>query len=146
MGDRWRAVLATHGGAGPLVARVAAGAVFTAFSIGKFTRHDAEAAAFERFGIPAPGLATYAVGLLELAGGLALVAGLATRVVALLLALDMAGAIATAGRVEGGPVHLGLAPALLMVMLALVWTGAGALSADRALAGVSPARPPRAPS
>jgi putative oxidoreductase len=131
------------------VARVAAGAVFLAFSVGKFTRHDAEAAAFERYGVPAPELATYAVGLLELLGGLALLAGFATRVAALLLALNMVGAVATAGRVEGGPVHLGLAPALRVVMLALVWTGAGALSVDRALTaapGVSPGRPRRAPS
>jgi putative oxidoreductase len=134
MDDRWRAVLATSGGAGPLAARVAAGTVFVAFSVGKFTRHAAEAEAFERYGIPAPGAAAYAVGALELLGGLALIAGIMTRGVALLLAINMAGAIATAGRIEGGPVHLGLAPALLVVMLGLVWAGAGALSADGRIA------------
>ena len=118
----------------PLVARAAAGALFMAFSVGTFTRHGAEAAAFERYGIPAPGLMTYAVGPLELLGGLALVLGIGTRVAALRPAAAMAGAVATAGRIEGGPVHLGLAPALPAVMLALLWTGAGARSLDRALA------------
>ena len=134
MGDRWTAVLATGGGAGPLVARLAAGGVFVAFSVGKFTRHEAEAGAFDRYGIPAPGPAAYAVGILELVGGLALIAGIVTRGVALLLAMDMAGAVATAGRIEGGPGHLGLAPALLLVTLGLVWAGAGAMSADRRIA------------
>ena len=117
------------------IARVAAGAVFIAFSIGKFVRHGAESAALERYGIPLADAATYLVGVLELAGGLALVLGVGTRLAAVALAFDMAVAIATAGRIEGGPVHLGLAPALLAVMLALIWAGAGRLSVDARLAG-----------
>jgi predicted lipoprotein with Yx(FWY)xxD motif/uncharacterized membrane protein YphA (DoxX/SURF4 family) len=116
-------------------ARVAAGAVFVAFSIGKFVRHDAEAASFERYGLPAPDLTTYLVGSLELVGGLLLIVGLATRLAALALAANMVGAISTAGRIEGGPVNLGLAPVLLVVMLILVWTGAGRVSLDGRLAG-----------
>ena len=130
---RVQRLLTTGAGPVPLVLRLAAGAVFVAFSVGKFTRHGAEAAGFERYGVPAPELATYLVGLLELLGGLALIAGIGTRVAALLLAANMAVAIATAGRIEGGPVHLGLAPALLVAMLVLVVSGAGALSADRRL-------------
>jgi len=116
-------------------ARVAAGAIFVAFSFGKFVNHGAEAASFERYGIPAPDAATYLVGALELVGGLLLVAGLVTRLAAIALAGDMVGAIVTAGRVEGGALHLGLAPALLGVMLVLIWTGAGRWSLDGRLAG-----------
>ena len=76
---------------------------------------------------------TYVVGALELLGGLALIVGLGTRVAAIALGLNMAGAISTAGRIEGGPIHLGLAPALLIAMLYLLWTGAGARSMDRRL-------------
>jgi hypothetical protein len=42
----------------------------------------------------------------------------------------MIGAIVTAGRIDGGPVNLGLAPALLAVMILLLWTGAGRWSLD----------------
>jgi putative oxidoreductase len=111
-------------------ARVAAGVVFVSFSFGKFVHHGAEAAAFDRYGITFPDAATYMVGGVELVGGLLLVAGLATRLAALALAPDMAGAIATAGRIDGGPIHLGLAPALLATMLVLLWAGAGRCSAD----------------
>ena len=68
------------------VLRIAAGIVFLAFGPGKFIRHAAEAAAFARYGIPLPDVATYAVGALEIAGGLALVLGLLVRPVALILA------------------------------------------------------------
>ncbi len=111
-------------------ARVGAGAVLVAFSLGKFVNHGAEAASFERYGIPFPDVATYLVGALELVGGLLLIAGLATRPAALALAASLAGAIATAGRVEGGAVNLGLAPVLLAVMLVLLGTGAGRWSLD----------------
>jgi len=42
----------------------------------------------------------------------------------------MAGAITTAGRIEGGPVHLLLAPTLLAAMLFLLWAGPGLRSLD----------------
>jgi putative oxidoreductase len=113
------------------VARVVAGAILLGFSLGKFVRHDAEAAAFDRYGIPFADIATYAVGLLEMAGGLGLVLGLLVRPFALLLAGNLAVAVATAGRIEGGPVHLGLAPALIATMLALAWWGGGPWSLDR---------------
>ena len=131
MADRLRILLATGGAAWPLIVRLAAGAVFLSFSFGKFTRHDAEVDAFERYGIPLADPAVYALGTLEFVGGALLVLGLATRPVASMLALAMAGAVATAGRIDGGVVNLGLAPALLVAMLALAWTGAGTRSLDR---------------
>jgi putative oxidoreductase len=108
-----------------LPVRLLAGAVFVGFSLGKFVRHDAEAAAFDRYGIPLADLSTYLVGCLELVGGVALVLGVAVRPFAVLLACNMAGAVLTAGRIEGGPVHLVLAPALLVAMLYLALKGAG---------------------
>jgi len=120
------------------ILRIGAGLVFVAFSLGKFTRHAAEAAAFDRYGIPLADVATYLVGATELVCGLLLVAGLATRPAALALALDMAVAIATAGRIDGGPVHLGLAPVLLGVMLLLLWAGAGRPSLDARLEPSAP--------
>ena len=124
--------------------RVACGVIFVAFGLGKFTAHASEARSFAKYGLPSPGLFASAIGVLELALGLLLVAGLATRLAAVMLAGEMVGAIATAGRVEGGAINLGLAPALLVVMLFLVWSGAGRWSVDARLrSGL--ATPPQAP-
>lgn len=95
-----------------------------------FARHDAEVAEFVRFGLADPGVIVVLVGALEVVGGLMLVTGLGTRLAALGLALDMIGAIATAGLVVGGPIHLGLTTVLLVVMLGLLWAGPGAGSVD----------------
>jgi putative oxidoreductase len=113
-----------------LVLRVAAGATLIGFGQSKFAHHAKEVRAFDRYGLPAPEVFTYAIGTVELAGGILLVLGLLTRLVALGLAGNMVGAIATGGRVDGGFVNLGLAPLLLVVMLYLVWAGAGRFSLD----------------
>jgi putative oxidoreductase len=115
------------------VVRVVTGVLFVTFSLGKFVDHAQESADFDHYGIPAPEVATYLVGALELVGGLLLVIGLVTRPAALLLALNLVGAIATAGRVDGGTFHLGVAPAMLVAMLFLVWAGSGRLAIDRQL-------------
>lgn len=124
-------LLATRPALAPLILRVAAGVVFVLFSFGKFVRRDAEIRAFDRYGVPWPDATVPLVGVLELVGGLLLIAGLLTRPAALALAANMIGAITTGGRVDGGIVHLGLAPALLIGMLILLRTGAGARSVDR---------------
>ena len=116
------------------VVRLVAGSVFVAFGLGKFTDHESEARSFESYGLPSPGAFAYAIGVLELALGLLLVIGLLTRLAALGLAGDMVGAIAATGPVEGGAINLGLAPALLLAMLFLVWTGAGGFALDERLA------------
>jgi putative oxidoreductase len=110
--------------------RVAAGAILIGFGQSKFVHHAKEVRSFDRYGLPAPELFTYAIGSVEVVGGLLLVLGLATRLVALALAGNMVGAIATGGRVDGGLVNLGLAPLLLVAMGFLVWAGAGRLSVD----------------
>lgn len=117
------------------VARVLAGVVFVVVSLGKFTRHDSYIEEFVSYGLPGSSLLVYLVGLLELGGGLALVAGFLTRLAALGLALNMVGAVATAGVQVGGPIHLGLAPTLALVMVFLLWAGPGPYSVDARLFG-----------
>ena len=72
--------------------------------------------------------------MIETICGLMLVLGIFTSWAALALAADMIGVIATAGRVDGGLLNLGLAPLLLVGMLVLLWAGPGALSLDAILA------------
>jgi putative oxidoreductase len=120
----------THHGRLALVVRVVAGAIVAGFGVGKFTHHRAEAEALDRYGIPFADVTTLWVGLVELGGGVCLVVGLLTRPAALALAGNFVVAIATAGRLEGGPIHLGLAPGLLACMLFLLWRGPGDRSLD----------------
>jgi putative oxidoreductase len=124
-----------HGAAAFPVAllRAVAGFLFMSISLGKFIDHAGEAVDFDRYGVPVPGFAVYAVGTIELIGGLLLVVGLLTRPTAAALAVTLIGAIATAGRVEGGWFNLGLAPALLVVMLLLLWVGSGRPALDPVL-------------
>lgn len=65
------------------------GAVGKLGDIGKFT------AMFKSLGIPAAPVVAPAVAIVELAGGVALMLGLATRLVSLVLAMDMVGALLT---------------------------------------------------
>jgi putative oxidoreductase len=115
--------------------RIVTGALFVSFSTGKFVDHMKESIDFENYGVPVPDAAVYVVGILELTCGLLLVVGLFTRPAALLLAANMVGAIATAGVMEGGSFHLGVAPAMLVAMLFLVWAGPGVLAIDNRISG-----------
>ncbi|GAA2356741.1 DoxX family protein [Nonomuraea africana] len=119
-----------------LLARVAVGVTFLVHGWMKFTTMGiaGTTAFFEQIGIPLPGLAAPAVAVLEVVGGVALIAGAALPVFGVLLALDMVGAIlfvhlpngflADKGGIEF-PLVLGAAS------LALAFTGGGALAADR---------------
>src|SRR5439155_13709871 len=73
--------------------RIVTGVLFVTFSLGKFVDHAKESADFDHYGIPAPELATYLVGTLELVCGALLVVGLLTRPAASLLAANLVGAI-----------------------------------------------------
>lgn len=140
--DRLLCILFRERGPGwlPFVIRVVAGVFIVSVSMGKFFDHASEAHDFDRYGIPVPATAVIVVGIVELAGGLALIVGLGTRIAAAALAANMVGAIATAGRVEGGAFNLGAAPLMLVLMLAILWTGPGTWSIDRVIArGWSPA-------
>jgi putative oxidoreductase len=110
-----------------------AGLIFVSFGVGHFSRHMAEVGDFRRYQVPFASSAVWAVGVVELGAGVALLVGLFVRPAAAALAADMVGVIATAGRVEGGWLNLGVAPLLLVVMLFLLWAGPGNLSADAVL-------------
>ncbi len=90
--------------------------------------------AFGQMGVPLPGVTGPAIAFLEFFGGIALVLGLFTRPIALLLAVDMLGAIAlvqvSKGLIGGYEFEL----SLLGTALALALTGAGEYSVDRVLA------------
>jgi putative oxidoreductase len=121
--------------------RMTAGVLFVLFSAGKFVDHAHEARDFRHYGIPVPNVAVYGVGTLELTGALLLLLGLLTRPAAVALAANLVGAIATAGRVEGGSFNLGVGPALLITMLVIVWAGPGAFALDEQLLARSFAHP-----
>ena len=108
------------------VVRWAAAIVFVIFGAGKFVNHASELASFRLYDLPAPEVFVYAIGVLELAGGLLLAAGRWVRPVALLLAGDMVGAIVVSGVGRGELVSQTLAPALLVAMLFLLRGGTGA--------------------
>jgi uncharacterized membrane protein YphA (DoxX/SURF4 family) len=105
--------------------RVAVGAVFLVTGSAKFARHAAEVKDFRHWGLPSPDLFVYAVGVVELLFGLLLLTGLATRLAALVLLVDMLGAVATAGRVDHGA-HLVVPPVLALLCLVLAARGGGA--------------------
>jgi putative oxidoreductase len=95
--------------------------------------HDRTVALFMTVNIPAPEAMAWVVGGLEFVGGLALAAGLGTRLVAALLAIEMAVAIA---RVRWPQGFLGAAEfevLLLLACLALFGTGSGRISLDAGL-------------
>ncbi len=121
---------------GALVAlRVLAGLTFIATGPSKVAHPAAEMQQFMTFGLDDTGLALVLfVGVVEAVGGALLLLGLLTRVAAVALAVDMVVAICTAGVHVGGPVHLLLAPLLLLVMLLLIVFGPGGLSIDERFA------------
>ena len=88
---------------------------------------------FRQIGIPLPVISSAVVILVEFLGGIALILGLATRPAALLLAIDMAGAIFFVHFKSGFYVNHGgyeFALSLLAACLALAFSGGGALAID----------------
>ena len=122
-----------------LMARLAGGGVFVVFGIGKFVNHASEVASFQDYGLPAPDAFVYAIGAVEIVGGLLLILGLAIRPAAVVLAGDMVGAIIVSGVALGEVISLTLAPAELALCLFLVWNGPG----PYALTARASARPDR---
>ena len=118
-----------------LFLRLLSGGIFVIFGIGKFVNHASELASFKTYGLPAPEVFVVMIGLIELVGGLLLITGMLTRPAALVLAGDMIGAIVVSGIAKGELISLTLAPAELVLMLVLLWTGPG----DRSLRPSPPA-------
>ena len=121
-----------------LIARVAIGFILLAHGWQKFNEYtlDGTTAAFGDMGVPAPAAAALFAAVVELIGGLALIAGLLTPVFAALNALNLTGAliIVHAGNgvfVENGGYELVLA--LIAGLLLIGTLGAGRYSADELL-------------
>jgi len=107
--------------------------IFISFGVGHFAGHAADVGDFPRYQVPFPSDAVWVVGVVESTAGVALLLGLLVRPAVALLAADMVGVVATAGRVEGGWLNLGVAPSLFAIMVFLLWSGPGAVSLDAAL-------------
>lgn len=92
--------------------------------------------AFEGMGVPLPGVVGPGVALLEFFGGLALIAGLFTRLAGLGLAINMLGAVLLVHLSAGLFLPNGVEFALTLfgAAAALALTGAGSFSADAVLA------------
>jgi len=123
---------------GPTLVRITLGAVFIGTGWGKLHDHAKVVDFFTELHIPAPGFQAWLVGCTELFGGVAMLLGLATRLVALPLAFTMVIAILTAKRAEidGVSTLLGFEEWSYLVMF--VWLavkGPGPLSIDRLLVG-----------
>ena len=122
-----------------LVARVAIGFILVAHGWQKFNEFtlDGTAAAFGDMGVPAPAAAALFAAVVELVGGLLLIAGLLTPIAAGLNALNLLGAFVIVHVGNGVFVDNGgseLVLALIAGLLVIGVLGAGRYSVDELLA------------
>ena len=128
--------------AGLVILRVAAGLVFFMHGYQKLFDNGISAtqAGFDGMGAPLPDITAVVVTFLELIGGLALIAGVFTRIVGVLLAIDMAGAYFIVHQENGFFAMNGGFERVFMLAgaaVALALTGPGAYAVD-AIVNLSP--------
>lgn len=122
------------------VLRVILGFLFAAHGWQKFNEWTIAGtqAAFTQMGVPVANVSAPLVAGLELAGGIALILGVLTRVVAALLAINMIGALFLVHASAGVFADKGGYELVLLLgaaALALALTGAGRVSVDHVLFG-----------
>ncbi|APR82601.1 Hypothetical protein A7982_07950 [Minicystis rosea] len=94
--DLWRRIAGTRAPAATLAVRLAVGCIFLSEGIQKFLfPAELGVGRFIKIGLPAPGFLAPFVGVVEIGCGLLVLAGLATRLAAVPLVIDMLVAIAT---------------------------------------------------
>ena len=123
---------------GLLIVRLAPAVVFTVHGYAKLFggQFDRTVALFMTINIPAPEPMAWFVGILEFAGGLLLGLGLLTRLIAALLAVEMAVAILRVRLPQGFVGAAEFEFVLLLVCLALIATGSGKIALEAA-AGIT---------
>ena len=122
------------------ILRVVVGFLFAAHGWQKYNEFTVAGTqgAFAQMGVPAADLVAPIVATLELVGGIALILGLATRPLAMLLTLNMIGAIAVVHAPAGIFVEAGGFELVLILgasALAVALMGPGRLSLDNAFFG-----------
>lgn len=119
---------------GLLIVRLAPAVVFTVHGYAKLFggQFDRTVALFMTINIPAPEPMAWFVGILEFAGGLLLGLGLFTRVIAALLAVEMAVAILRVRLPQGFVGAAEFEFVLLFACLALIATGSGKIALEAA--------------
>jgi putative oxidoreductase len=137
-GGQW-----TSESVGLAFSRLALGIIFVVSGVGKVFAVGPKASGIEAFagtlaqlGIPLPTVAAWGVGVLELVGGVLLLIGLLTRIVAGLLAIDMAVATVLVHLPNGFVISDGgyeYTLVLTLSALGLALSGPGVISVKRAL-------------
>jgi len=127
-----------------LILRVVVGVVFMMHGWQKLFQYGIAGVtgSFEGMGVPLPGIAAPFVSVLEFAGGILLILGALTPLVAALLAINMLVAVLLVHLKAGFflPNGYEFALTLMAASLALMLTGAGAYSVDGRLGKRGPAR------
>lgn len=132
----------------PIVIRVLVGSIFAYHGYDKFRAGIGNVEMFfASFDVPLAEIAAPAVAVLEIVGGIALIAGVATRIASLVLSVVMVGALVfvktevgllgSAGEPVGAEIDL----ALLAGLLTVIVLGPGRASVDHAI-GIDGQSPP----
>lgn len=120
----------------PTLVRLTVGLVFVGTGWGKLHTLDKVTEFFTSLGIPAPGFHARLVALTEFGGGILILLGLGTRLIAVPMAFTMVVAILTAkrGDIDGLLTLVGFEEwSYLVMFLSLALMGAGPLSVDNLL-------------